>query len=107
MVYAYILILFMQIISICIFQTNVLYYTYKVTYLNLHKSISRIQVPYRVFPVTHRNKKIPIPLKGEWGHGNNKGDAVRYISLAYPVRMRSERKCSGVSVAILTPASIT
>ena len=89
------------------FQTNVLYYTYKVTYLNLYKSISCIQVSYRVFPTARRNKKIPIPLKGEWGHGNNKGDAVHYISLAYPVRMRSERKCSGVSVAILTPASST
>lgn len=47
-------------------------------------------------------KNPHLPLKGKWGH-NNKEDSVRYISLAYPVRTKSARKFSGVSVAIFSP----
>lgn len=61
------------------------------------------QVLYKV--CSNKKEKPRLPLKGKTGRCNNKGNSLlRYISLAYPVRIKSARKFSGVSVAIFTPA---
>lgn len=63
------------------------------------------QVLYKVY--SNKKKKSPSSLERKTGRCNNKGNSARYISLAYPVRIKSARKFSGVSVTIFTPACTT